>query len=102
MKSRRLWPVSWGGLNSEITTNTDTVLLESASFANINIRRTARSLGMRTEASLRFERGVDPNGVLFALHRTSMLLKELEAGELGSILDVYPRTCYTTRYHCQP
>lgn len=79
-----------GGLNSEITTNTDTVLLESASFANINIRRTARSLGMRTEASLRFERGVDPNGVLFALHRTSMLLKELEAGELGSILDVYP------------
>lgn len=79
-----------GGLASEVTATTKTVILESACFANINIRRTARILGMRTEASLRFERGVNPNGVLFALQRAGMLLKELGAGELAFILDVYP------------
>lgn len=80
-----------GGQASEVTTDTDTVLLESACFDNINIRRTAHALGMRTEASLRFERGVDPNGVLFALHRTNMLLQELDVGKVDFILDVYPQ-----------
>ncbi|HHT70154.1 MAG TPA: phenylalanine--tRNA ligase subunit beta [Firmicutes bacterium] len=80
-----------GGMASEVTTATNTVLLESACFANTNIRRTAHHLGMRTEASLRFERGVDPNGAIFALQRSALLLEQLGAGELDFIVDIYPQ-----------
>ncbi|MGI6129215.1 MAG: phenylalanine--tRNA ligase subunit beta [bacterium] len=79
-----------GGLASEVTPDTKMVLLESACFDNINIRRTARSLGFRTEASFRYERNVDPNGALYAVLRVQALLQELNAGELVAISDVYP------------
>lgn len=80
-----------GGLASEITGGTTSVMLESACFYNINIRRTARQLGMRSEASLRFEKGVDPNLAIFALERACHLIQELGAGEVvDGILDLYP------------
>ena len=80
-----------GGKASEISPATEAILLESATFNNINIRRTAQSLGIRTEASLRYERKVDPNGALFALHRCNSLFKQLGVGEIDFILDAYPR-----------
>lgn len=81
-----------GGLLSEISEETTTVMLESACFYNINIRRTARQLGIRSEASLRFEKGIDPNGVIFALERACHLIQELGAGEIvEGIIDLYPQ-----------
>jgi phenylalanyl-tRNA synthetase beta chain len=80
-----------GGLNSEITPNTKTVLIESAYFQPTGTRRTAKTLGLTTESSYRFERGVDPEGVITALDRAAQLMVELSEGEPASgRLDVYP------------
>ncbi len=80
-----------GGLNSEITPQTNTVLIESAYFHPTGIRRTAKRLGLSTESSYRFERGVDHEGVITALDRAAQLMVELGSGELASgRLDVYP------------
>ena len=80
-----------GGLNSEITPETNTVLIESAYFQPTGTRRTAKGLGLSTESSYRFERGVDPDGVITALDRAAQLMVELADGELASgRLDVYP------------
>jgi phenylalanyl-tRNA synthetase beta chain len=80
-----------GGLNSEITPETNTVLIESAYFQPTGTRRTAKGLGLSTESSYRFERGVDPEGVITALDRAAQLMVELAEGELASgRLDVYP------------
>ena len=80
-----------GGLNSEITSETTNVLIESAYFQPIGIRRTAKGLGLVSESSYRFERGVDPEGVIRALDRAAQLMVELGKGELASgRLDVYP------------
>jgi len=80
-----------GGLNSEITPETNTVLIESAYFQPTGTRRTAKALGLSTESSYRFERGVDPEGVITALDRAAQLMVELGEGELASgRLDVYP------------
>lgn len=80
-----------GGLNSEITPETKTVLIESAYFQPTGTRRTAKTLGLSTESSYRFERGVDPEGVITALDRAAQLMVELSGGELASgRLDVYP------------
>ena len=80
-----------GGLNSEITPQTNTVLIESAYFQPTGTRRTAKALGLSTESSYRFERGVDPEGVITALDRAAQLMVELGEGELASgRLDVYP------------
>jgi phenylalanyl-tRNA synthetase beta chain len=80
-----------GGLNSEITPETNTVLIESAYFQPTGNRRTAKALGLSTESSYRFERGVDPEGVITALDRAAQLMVELSEGELASgRLDVYP------------
>ncbi len=79
-----------GGLNSEITPQTNTVLIESAYFQPTGTRRTAKTLGLSTESSYRFERGIDPEGVVTALDRTAQLMVELSGGELASgSLDVY-------------
>lgn len=69
-----------GGMNSEVTEGTTTVLLESACFNPISIRKTARTLGLATDASYRFERGVDPEGVCNAMDRAVQLLCELAGG----------------------
>ncbi len=69
-----------GGHNSEIHAGTSTVLLESAWFEPVNIRKTARSLGLQTDASYRFERGVDPNITLVAAERCAAIIAETTGG----------------------
>ncbi|WP_319405831.1 phenylalanine--tRNA ligase subunit beta [uncultured Desulfosarcina sp.] len=71
-----------GGLNSEIEDSTTRVLIESACFDPISIRKTSKALGLNTDASHRFERGVDPDGTLFALNRAASLMAELGRGRL--------------------
>ncbi len=81
-----------GGLESEVTDKTTRVLLESASFAPIAIRKTARRLGLHSEASHRFERGVDPELAAFASARAARLLCETAGGTVrGDAVDAYPR-----------
>jgi phenylalanyl-tRNA synthetase beta chain len=81
-----------GGEESEISSATRDVLLESAWFDPISIRRTAKSQGMHTEASHRFERGADVEMARVAIDRTAALIAELAGGEiLEGVADVYPR-----------
>lgn len=81
-----------GGAETEVTPNTRNVLLESAHFNPTSIRRTARRLQLSTEASYRFERVVDPGGVVCALDRACELLEQIGAGEpVPGVVDVYPR-----------
>jgi phenylalanyl-tRNA synthetase beta chain len=81
-----------GGFDSEITDQTRTVLLECAYFQPASIRRTAKKLGLSTEASYRFERGADWDDTISALTRTSQLIQELAGGRVaGSLQDVYPK-----------
>jgi phenylalanyl-tRNA synthetase beta chain len=70
-----------GGLDSEVTNNTTNILLESACFNPVSIRKTARTLNLGSEASYRFERGVDPGGCLIVLERATNLLCEIAGGE---------------------
>lgn len=80
-----------GGANSEITDNTATVIFESATFKGSNVRVTSRKLGMRTESSGRFEKGMDPENTMPALLRACNLVQLLGAGEVvDGIIDVYP------------
>jgi phenylalanyl-tRNA synthetase beta chain len=80
-----------GGLCSEVTANSTTVLLEAAAFNSARIRRTARKLGLRSEASGRFERGVDVSRVTSALDRAAQLLEEMDACQVcQGIVDNYP------------
>lgn len=69
-----------GGANSEVSEQTTTILLESAHFTGTSIRKTAKKLGLRSEASLRFEKEVDPEGVIKALNRAAQLMAELAGG----------------------
>ena len=71
-----------GGLESEITENTTDLFLGCAKFRRDNVRRTARTLGMRTESSARFEKGVDTIGVEYAMERALQLVSELDAGDI--------------------
>ncbi|MCE5334712.1 MAG: phenylalanine--tRNA ligase subunit beta [Desulfobacteraceae bacterium] len=80
-----------GGLNSEITPDTANVLIESAYFDPISIRRSSRRLGLKTESAYRFERGIDHGGVIRALDRAAMLMNEVGGGSVASgLIDVYP------------
>src|SRR5208337_582022 len=80
-----------GGLNSEIEPDTRDVLIESAYFDPLSIRRTSRRLGLKTESSYRFERGTDPDGVLRALDRAAELMLEVGGGTIAAgRIDVYP------------
>ncbi|NNG02203.1 MAG: phenylalanine--tRNA ligase subunit beta [Desulfobacteraceae bacterium] len=77
-----------GGLNSEIEDTTTNVLIESAYFSPASVRKTSKKLGLPTDASHRFERGVDPAGTLFALDRAAQLITDLGEGELvGGTID---------------
>ena len=81
-----------GGLNSEVQAETTNILLESAYFDPMGIRRTSKQIGLATEASLRFERGIDPNGCLRAADRAASLMAELGGGTLArGAVDNYPR-----------
>ncbi len=80
-----------GGLNSEVENTTRNILLESACFNPVSIRKTAKELGLHTEASHRFERGVDPDGTLLALERAAQLIAELGRGQLvAGTIDAHP------------
>jgi phenylalanyl-tRNA synthetase beta chain len=80
-----------GGLNSEIETTTRRVLIESAYFSPQSIRKTSKKLGLSTDASYRFERGTDPDGVISAVNRAAQLMVELAGGKLvDGIIDEYP------------
>ena len=80
-----------GGANSEIGPQTATVLLESANFNAANNRETATSMGLRTEATLRFEKGLRPELAPMALRRATALIQEVAGGTVApGIMDVYP------------
>jgi phenylalanyl-tRNA synthetase beta chain len=80
-----------GGAESEIGAGTQNVLLESAWFEPISIRRTSKALGLRSEASTRFERGADPEMTELASRRCAALIQEIAGGEiLSGVVDVYP------------
>ncbi len=81
-----------GGLESAISDDTTTVLVESAYFDPVTIRKSAKSVQMSTDASKRFERGADPEGTINAFWRVISLIEELAGGEFASeIIDVYPK-----------
>lgn len=81
----------FGGLDSGITDNTKNVFIESAYFDPTTVRRSSKRLGIATDASFMFERGVDPTITILALKRAAMLMKELAGGKIASdIIDVYP------------
>ncbi len=80
-----------GGLNSEIENSTTRVLIESACFNPSSVRKTAKRLGLGTDASHRFERGVDPDGAIRAVDRAAQLMIEVGGGTLISgVIDEYP------------
>ena len=81
----------FGGLDSGTTETTKDVFLESAYFHPTWVRKTARRHGLSTDSSFRFERGIDPNGTIYALKEAALLVKELAGGEIASeIKDNYP------------
>jgi phenylalanyl-tRNA synthetase beta chain len=80
-----------GGLNSEINDHTKNVLLESAYFNPTSVRRTSKRLGLSTDASYRFERGIDPDGVIWAIDRAAQLLKDICGATIcKDTIDNYP------------
>ncbi|MCP4625708.1 MAG: phenylalanine--tRNA ligase subunit beta [bacterium] len=80
-----------GGLNSEIEYDTTRVLIEGAYFNPVSIRRTSKKLGLNTDASHRFERGVDPDGCVRAVNRAAKIMVEIGSGTLvDGIIDEYP------------
>ena len=82
----------FGGLTSGVKDSTTSIFLESAYFDSVYIRKTARRHGLNTDASFRFERGTDPNGVIYALKRAALLIKEVAGGTISSeITDIYPQ-----------
>lgn len=82
-----------GGANSEVKLTTKNVLIESAYFNSASIRRTSRALGLSTDASYRFERGIDPNNTLYAVKRAAQILVELDnaATVTKGYIDIYPK-----------
>lgn len=80
-----------GGENSMITDGVKTMLFEAACFDGTNIRLSAKKVGLRTDASGKFEKGLDPNNAIEAMNRACQLIEELGAGEVvGGVVDVYP------------
>jgi len=80
-----------GGADSEVTEKTTAIVLESAYFNPLSVRRTSKKLGLKTEASMRFERGADPRLPVTAMERAAALLEAVGAGRArGTIVDGYP------------
>ena len=81
----------FGGADSGVTANTTSIFLEAAYFNPVSVRKTAKRHGLNTDASFRFERGIDPNTVVYALKRAALLMKELAGAKISSdISDDYP------------
>lgn len=82
----------FGGFTSGVTEKTKNIFLESAYFNPVAIRKTSRRHDLHTDASFRFERGVDPENTIWALKRAAILIKEIAGGDVSSeIVDVYPQ-----------
>ncbi len=82
----------FGGKNSGVTDNTTNIFLESAYFNPVSIRKTAKRHALSTDASFRFERGIDPTITDYALKRAALLIQEVAGGEITSdLIDIYPR-----------
>jgi len=81
----------FGGASSGVKENTTAVFLESAYFNPVSVRKTSKRFGLKTDASFRFERGVDPNMTVFALKRAALLIQQVAGGVISSeISDIYP------------
>ncbi|UMB54945.1 phenylalanine--tRNA ligase subunit beta [Lutibacter sp. A64] len=81
----------FGGLNSGVTENTTSIFLESAYFNPVAVRKTAKRHALNTDASFRFERGIDPNITKYALKRAANLILEVAGGKVSSeVMDYYP------------
>lgn len=92
-----------GGENSMITDSVSEVLFEAATFDGTNIRLSSKKLGMRTDASAIFEKGLDPNNAIDAMNRACELVEELGAGEVvGGVIDVYPEKKEPIRIPFEP
>lgn len=92
-----------GGENSKITDDVKTMIFEAACFDGTNIRLSAKKIGMRTEASGKFEKGLDPNLASEAIDRACQLIEELGAGEVvGGMIDVYPQKNVEKRIKFEP
>jgi phenylalanyl-tRNA synthetase beta chain len=82
----------FGGLGSGVTESTVNIFLESAYFNPVTIRKTSKRLGIKTDSSFRFERGVDHESTTYALKRAALLIKEVGGGKISSdIVDIYPK-----------
>lgn len=92
-----------GGENSMITDTVTTMLFEAACFDGTNIRHSGRKVGLRTDASSKFEKGLDPNNAMDAMNRACQLVEELGAGEVvGNAVDVYPNVREGRRIPFEP
>ncbi len=81
----------FGGIHSGVTDQTTAIFLEAAYFDPVSIRKTAKYHALNTDASFRFERGIDPNSTEYALKRAALLIEEIAGGEIASdIIDIYP------------
>ena len=82
----------FGGIESGVTESTENIFLESAYFNPISIRKTAKRHALNTDASFRFERGIDPNLTEYALIHAALLIKEIAGGKITSdVMDIYPK-----------
>ena len=92
-----------GGENSMITDNVHMVLFEAACFNGTNIRLSSKRIGLRTDASGKFEKGLDPNNAEAAIDRACQLMEELGAGEVvGGMVDVCSETREPSRVKFEP
>ena len=92
-----------GGENSKITDDVKTMVFECATFDGTNIRLSAKKVGLRTDASGKYEKGLDPNTAEEAVNRACQLIEELGAGEVvGGMIDVYPVKAEESRVKFQP
>ena len=90
----------FGGEKSGVTENTKTIFLESAYFDAVSIRKTAKRHSLNTDASFRFERGTDPEAVIFALKRAAILISDIAEGTVVSdIIDIYPNKIEDFQVH---
>src|SRR5690606_14047221 len=82
----------FGGIHSGVSESTTSIFLESAYFNPVSVRKSAKRHGLNTDASFRFERGIDPNLTEYALKRAALLIQEVAGGEITSdIFDFYPK-----------
>ncbi|MCL6273138.1 phenylalanine--tRNA ligase subunit beta [Muricauda sp. 2012CJ35-5] len=82
----------FGGIKSGVTEHTSSIFLESAYFNPVSIRKSAKRHGLNTDASFRFERGIDINMTEYALRRAALLIKEIAGGDISSeVVDLYPK-----------